>query len=287
MHIFHKFFQITLKLTLLFILNSGYSVSALESVNQSIKAVTIPIDETDSSQLEVDRFFAKADYQVQFRDGYALDSDFAVYVAKGVALFVDLKALNLPDDQLRSLVLHPDSFLGGAVSSTDPTGSNPVLINAAQVSQVTGNGRDYREWCAFTNQMGGVAVAGTIKVSLNNGETMTLGAEVGTTMESFENVSEATKSGGGLVISWPNKYCRGVKIAEGKCKASICGMTLGDMIDLAGQAGLTIPTAILAGGVDMVAGWLGQEGYAVTGRCGEVEFVWLIPLGCQCIYAGG
>ena len=61
-------------------------------------------------------------------------------------------------------------------------------------------------------------------------------------------------------------------------------MTLGDMIDLAGQAGLTIPTSIIAAGVDAVAEWLGARGYAVSGKCGEVELLWLIPLGCQCVY---
>ena len=62
-------------------------------------------------------------------------------------------------------------------------------------------------------------------------------------------------------------------------------MTLGDMIDFANLRNLVIPAAVISAGVDAIADWLYQEGgYTISGRCGDVEFLWFIPVGCQCVY---
>lgn len=241
---------------------------------------------------QVDNYFDQSDHAITFSPGFNPDGDFAFPVTEGVALFVDLQSLNSDTGSdadvmpvnLGEIILHPSSFMGGALLASDPAGESPVSVDAFQISQVISKPTEYRELCAFDHRVGGPTVAGTMLVTLANGDTVEVGAEIGTSMIGFDAIPEATVKGG-PVISWPNKYCRGVKIDTGSCRPRLCGMTLGDMIDLAGQVGLTIPTAIIAAGVDAVADWLGAQGYAVSGRCGQVRLIFPpIPLGCQCIY---
>ncbi|MEM7582813.1 MAG: hypothetical protein AAF560_05490 [Acidobacteriota bacterium] len=229
---------------------------------------------------EVDEFFSQSAVEVTIDWATDAEEDFGFHVADGVALYVDFTKVSLAGP----VKLHPDTFIGGAVLASDPEANDPVGIYAWQVSEVVTNETKYRELCAFEHRVGGPNVAGTISVTQADGQTLEVGAEVGTSMIGFEQHAEANSRGGRLVISWPNKYCRGVKIQWDSCRPYRCGMTLGDMMDLAGQAGLTIPTSVIAAGVDAVAGWLGAKGYAVNGRCGEVELLWLVPLGCQCVY---
>ncbi len=228
----------------------------------------------------VDQFFGQSEITVNFEPGFNPDGDFAFHVADGVGLFVDFGVIPLDG----TITLHPDSFIGGAVLASDPEAVDPEFVDAKRVSYVVTHETEYRELCAFDHRVGGPNVAGKLWVTLGDGQKVELGAEVGTSMIGFEPIAEAAGDGGRLVISWPNKYCRGVKMNAGSCLPKRCGMTLGDMIDLAGQDNLLIPTWILAAGVDKVAEWLGAKGYAVSGVCGEVEFLWFLPLGCQCVY---
>lgn len=241
------------------------------------------------SAAQADDYFYRSDHTIRFSPDFIPDGDIAIPIADNAGLFVDFQALNPTDDNaiplaFRQITLHPNTFTGGAVLSSDPRGDDPVAVDAFQVSRVIGDLRQYRELCAFDHKVGGPTIAGTILATLGNGQSVKLGAEIGTSMIGFEAIPEATIKGG-PVISWPNKFCRGVKINNGSCLPKKCGMTLGDMIDLAGQAGLTIPTSIIAAGVDAVAEWLGHQGYTVNGTCGSVRLIFPpIPLGCQCIY---
>lgn len=238
---------------------------------------------------QTDDYFSRSDHTIRFNPNFVPSGDIAIPISDSVGLFVGFQALNSTDDDatpmaFREITLHPNSFIGGAVLASDPRGDSPVIVDALQVSRVIGDTSKYRELCAFDHRVGGPTVAGTLLATLADGQTVELGAEIGASMVGFEAIPEATIKGG-PVISWPNKFCRGVKINNGSCLPKKCGMTLGDMIDLAGQAGLTIPTSIIAAGVDAVAEWLGHEGYTVNGTCGQVRLIFPpIPLGCQCIY---
>ena len=231
---------------------------------------------------QITDFFNEADHPIRFSNTYHLADDFAMLIADNTALFVDLQDIDLTGAG-RVIILHPASFIGAAIRSSDPAALDPIAVDSGQVAEVLADEGGYRELCAFEHRLGGTNIAGTLMATLGDGQSVQLNVEVATSANGFEAIEGATEAGG-LVISWPNKYCRGVKINNGSCLANRCGMTLGDMIDLAGQAGLPIPTAILAGGVDAVAEWLGAQGYAVNGHCGQVEFLWFIPVGCQCIY---
>ncbi len=258
---------------------------ALPTISYSQTALTV----TAERIAQTDDYFYRSDHTIRFNPNFIPDGDIAIPIADNVGLFVDFQALNPTDDNavpiaFRQITLHPNTFTGGAVLSSDPRGEEPVSVDAFQVGQVIGDSRQYRELCAFDHRVGGPTIAGTISVTMANGQSVLLGAEIGTSMIGFEALPEATIKGG-PVISWPNKFCRGVKINNGSCLPKKCGMTLGDMIDLAGQAGLTIPTSIIAAGVDAVAEWLGHQGYTVNGTCGSVRLIFPpIPLGCQCIY---
>lgn len=237
----------------------------------------------------VDAYFAQPEHHIKFRSDYVADGNTAFQIADRVALFVDLQDPDMPLGitvlgRDNTITLHPDTFIGGAIRTSDPSAENPEVVSAAEVARVIAFPADYRELCGFEHQVGGSAVAGTIQATLGSGETVTLGAEVGTSMIDFEERVDAAEEGG-VVISWPNSFCKGVKRAKGSCKPLLCGMTLGDMIDLAGEAGVPIPTSILADGVDAVAEWLTGLGYVVSGTCGSVSLIFPpIPLGCQCIY---
>lgn len=277
------------------------SVPFLEQLISPVNTVSMVSSGPDIPLLfdpavEIDNFFNETDLIINLDSDYDPNTDFALHVADGVALFVDLESISQKLQGAQSITLHPDSFRGGAALSTDLSASNLVDVYSSGVSKVIVDDGAYRELCAFTNQMGGVAVAGVLLATLENGSTIEIGAEVGTSMIGFTPMMSSTVSyidgddvvkaaASRLVISWPDKYCRGVKKNDGVCSSKRCGMTLGDMIDFANLRDLVIPAWIISAGVDAVADWLYQEGgYTISGSCGQVEFLWFIPVGCQCVY---
>ena len=226
---------------------------------------------------------------IQFAPGFEPGDTTAISISNEVAFYVDFQDPRMPLGisvlmDSNSITLHPNTFVGGAVLVDDPDAVNPVNIDAPQVSQVTSDSTEFRQLCAFDDRMGGKVVAGSVMATLSTGDTVMLPAEVGQTENRFSEIPDATVKGG-VVISWPNAFCRGVKSGAGSCLPRECGMSLGDMIKLAGKAGLEIPADVVAEGVDAVAEWLIGRNQVVTGHCGEVSLIFPpIPLGCQCIY---
>jgi len=247
-----------------------------------------PITATETIAL-VDDYFSRSSHRLVYSAGFDAFDKSAIRIASDVSLFIDFQHPDMPlgitvYDDSRSITLHPNTFIGGAVLSADLAASDPLLIEASQVSQVIANPQDYRELCAFDHRLGGTTIAGTIMATTSSGETLTLGAEVGTSMGGFEEMADATEAGG-PVISWPNKFCRGVKKAMDSCRPFACGMTLGDLIEFSDEVGVDLPTSVIAGGVDAITEYLFDLGYVVNGNCGEVKLIFPpIPLGCQCIY---
>jgi hypothetical protein len=269
------------------------SASYFEQVSSPTPDIPLVVDPT----IEIDNFFNETDLTINLNLNYDPNVDFALHVANGVALSVDLESISQDLLGVQSITLHPNTFKGAATLITDLSGSNLVGVYASGVSQIIANNSAYRKLCAFTHRMGGIAVAGSVSVTLENGNLIEVGAEVGTSMIGFTPISsdvadtdgdgkDAKATAGRLVISWPDKYCRDMKKNEGVCLSKRCGMTLGDMLAFADLSALVVPPGIIAAGVDAIADWLYQEGgFTVSGRCGEVELLWFYPLGCQCVYA--
>jgi len=273
------------------------SISYFEQIIAPMNIISITSPSPDNPlildpTIEIDNFFNETDLSINLNLNYDPNADFALHVADGVALFVDFESISRQLNGTKSITLHPNTFRGGVALSTDLNASNLMDVYASEVSKVITNSGAYRELCAFTDRMGGVAVAGILSVTLEDGSTIEIGAEVGTSMIGFTPAMSSALADGDdaaaasrLVISWPDKYCRGVKKNSGACSSNTCGMTLGDMIDFANLKNLVIPVWIISAGVDAVADWLYQEGgYTISGHCGEVEFLWFIPVGCQCVY---
>lgn len=237
----------------------------------------------------VEEYFAMSDHFIAFRAGFDANENVAINVTDQVSLYVDFQDPRMPlgvsvlqDDN--SITIHPNTFTGAAILVDDPEAANPVNISAAEIGLVTSDTTEFRQLCAFDDQRGGKAVAGTVMATLSDGDIVSLPAEVGQTETSFSRIQDATIAGG-PVISWPSAFCRGVKSGAGSCLPRECSLSLVDMKKLAGKLGLEIPADIIAEGIGAVTDWLAERGVGVSGNCGEVQLIFPpIPLGCQCIY---
>ncbi|MBL8953053.1 MAG: hypothetical protein JNK82_19910 [Myxococcaceae bacterium] len=210
------------------------------------------------------------------------EAPIAIRLGDGVGLALRLQDLPLPKSG-GTVMLNPLSFSGGALGAGDLKASNAAPVAANQVAQVIANASQYRTLCAFEDRSGGPVVHGTMNVSYG-GANYTVQAEVVTSERSFAAAPADSACGMEWCISLPNKFCSDSEITFGRCRAFRCGMTLGDMLGTAATAGLTVPPQIIAGGVDTVAGWLGAQGYVVSGTCAKVYLLGLVSLGCQCRY---
>lgn len=93
---------------------------------------------------------------------------------------------------------------------------------------------------------------------------------------SSAHVAQAANTEKVWCISWPSKDCK-----KRNCNSQSCAVTLASVIELASDLGVTIPGGKTAA---QAVAWLSEElGISVGGYCGQVSFLGLISVGCQCV----